>query len=91
MELILSDSVFNRGSNGRNFWEISNREAFARWSSDNIIGRVLVSIRGLLSSLVNNFPDCVDTYALVRIDVGALSIYNSLRQVLRINPTGEQF
>jgi hypothetical protein len=51
---------------------------------------VLVSIGSLLSSLVDKFPDGVDTDALMRIDISALSVYDSLRQILRVNATREQ-
>jgi len=74
VELIPCDGPFYGVLGSGNFWEVTNREALSRWSSDKVIGGVLIGVSSLLSVFMGNLVDFVDTEAGMGIEVCAHAI-----------------
>lgn len=75
----------NRTIKALNLGEVAHAQSLPGWSSNDIIGWMLVRVCGLTAVLVNYLEDCVDAKPFVRIEVDALAIYNGLGKVFWVN------
>lgn len=95
MQLVELDALSHvtRVSNGAiDFREVARREAGARGAPHEVVRRMLVRIRRLLTSSSDDFPGVIDARALVGEDglAGTILTRLSLWEILGVDAAGEE-
>lgn len=87
--IVLNDCAQVLGAVCIDFWKVSNSQALATWSTDQIVGRMLVSVGSDQSMIDSDFEECVDSQTTVWIKRYTLAIKLGSRKVGRVDSTRE--
>lgn len=78
MQLVVSDGRGDGIIDGCNLRKVANSQALATRTPHNVVRRMFVGVRSLVSGTVDSLESSVDTQSHVRVNVGTHAVDNRL-------------